>query len=240
MGALYRLRPAGAEIALAFAGMLLGVGVAIVVGMLGVLPSEGPLGRAVGFVSGPAITGIGALFYAWAAKQLPPPLVTDRAEPAGLVSVPMPVVQALGWALVGVAAALAGSYALGELMTVLGFPVEEQESIVAITTAGKKGEATVELVMLGLSAVILAPLAEEFLFRGLLFRRIFARVGPIVAYAVSAVAFAAIHGNLAGFVVYMWLGLVFAETLRRTGRLWAAVVVHMGNNAFALSLLLAE
>jgi membrane protease YdiL (CAAX protease family) len=91
--------------------------------------------------------------------------------------------------------------------------------------------------MLAVSAVVLAPLAEESLFRGLLFRRILERVGPWPAYVVSALAFAAIHGNLAGLVIYVWLGLVFAETLRRTGRLWTAIVVHMGNNAFALSLL---
>jgi membrane protease YdiL (CAAX protease family) len=78
---------------------------------------------------------------------------------------------------------------------------------------------------------------EEWLFRGLLFRRVSMRSGRALAYGISALAFAAIHDNPAGFVVYLWLGVVFAAVLERTGRLWAAVAVHMGNNAYVLAML---
>ena len=234
MGPLRRVRPALAEIALACAGMLLGLGITMILGVLGLFPKAGPLGGAIGFVMGPLVTATGAAFYAWAARQVD--LLTDaRAEsapPRGTLA------EALVWTAVGIAAALAGSYLLGELMTQLRFPVAEQEKILDITTAGRRGEATLELVTLTVSAVVLAPLAEEWLFRGLLFRRLLGRAGLPFAFLLSSFAFAAIHTNLAGFVVYAWLGLVFAETLRRTGRLWTAVAVHMGNNAFALALLL--
>jgi membrane protease YdiL (CAAX protease family) len=40
------------------------------------------------------------------------------------------------------------------------------------------------------------------------------------------------------FVIYVWLGLVFARAYARTGRLSAAVAVHLGNNAITLALLL--
>jgi membrane protease YdiL (CAAX protease family) len=51
----------------------------------------------------------------------------------------------------------------------------------------------------------------------------------------SALLFAAIHLNLQGFVVYAWLGLVFARVYVVTGRLGAAVAVHFGNNAITLA-----
>lgn len=234
--ALRRVRPALAEIALAFAGMLLGVGITMILGAVGLLPIHGPFEQSWGFVAGPAITGAGAAFYAWASRQLDVVSGTRAVSASARGG----LVEAIVWTAVGIAAALAGSYLLGELMTRLGFPVAEQEKIVAITTDGRRGEATIELWTLAVAAVVLAPLAEEWLFRGLLFRRLYARVGAPAAFAISAVAFAAIHSNLAGFVIYTWLGLVFAETLRRTGRLWTAVAVHMGNNAFALSLLVLD
>ncbi|MGB1015975.1 MAG: lysostaphin resistance A-like protein, partial [Nannocystaceae bacterium] len=85
--------------------------------------------------------------------------------------------------------------------------------------------------------VVLAPIAEEWLMRGLLFARI-RRANPVAAYAVTALAFAAIHGNPAGFVVYAWLAIVFAHAMARTGRLSAAIGVHALNNVITLSMLL--
>lgn len=246
MGATRRARPALAEIALACAGLLLGIAITVVLGALGLLPSGGPLGAAIGFVMGPLVTATGAVFYAWAARHLD--LVGGNewtARPDSRADAPEPwpaprgtAVEALVWTAVGIAAALAGSYLLGELMTHLRFPVTEQDRILEITSAARRGEATLQLVTLAVSAVVLAPMAEEWMFRGLLFRRLVPRAGLFAAFGVSSLAFAAIHWNPAGFVVYAWLGLVFAETLRRTNRLWTAIVVHMGNNAFALALLL--
>lgn len=245
MGALRRVRPALAEIALAFAGLLLGLGITLILGALGLFPSAGPFGRSIGFVAGPAITGIGAAFYAWASRAVDMQTgvhgwsglgeVADRR--AGSAGRRVGATEAVVWSAVGIAAALAGSYLLGEIMTALDFPVAEQAKIVSITESARRGEATFELWALAISAVVFAPLAEEALFRGLLFRRLYTRAGATAAFVLSSLCFAAIHSNLAGFVIYMWLGLVFAETLRRTGRLWTAVLVHMGNNAFALSLL---
>jgi hypothetical protein len=229
-----RVRPAVAEIALAFAGMALGFLILGILAELGVVPRGGLLGDALGFVVGPAVTAIGAAFYAWASHFVD--LATEERARAAPPRTGW--LEALVWTAAGIAAALAGSWVLGQLMTQLDFPVVEQERIVAITEAARRGEATIELWALATSAVVLAPLAEEWMFRGLLFRRVLVRAGVPMAFALSSLAFATIHLNLAGFVIYTWLGLVFAETLRRTGRLWTAIAVHMGNNAFALSLLL--
>ena len=87
---------------------------------------------------------------------------------------------------------------------------------------------------------MLAPITEEFLFRGMLFRRLKHGAGFAVAYGVTAVAFALIHYNPSGVLTYAWLALCFASVYARTGRLWTAVAVHSLNNAVTLVLLLAS
>jgi hypothetical protein len=92
-------------------------------------------------------------------------------------------------------------------------------------------------LVLVFAALVAAPIAEEWFYRGLLFRRIYAVGGQLTALVVSAFAFAVIHLNWSGLIIYFWLGLVFAATYRICGRLWCAMVVHAGNNAVALALL---
>jgi len=132
-------------------------------------------------------------------------------------------------------AAVIGSFALSALMDVVGFPVTEQAAVTAITDSGLGVRS--DLLLLMLAAVVLAPIAEEWLMRGLLFARV-RRTNTAVAYVVTAVAFAAIHGNPAGFVVYAWLAIVFAHAMARTGRLSAAISVHALNNVITLGMLL--
>jgi len=145
------------------------------------------------------------------------------------------------WGVTGVtiishtAVAVLGSFALSALMDMAGFPVTEQAAVTAITDSGLGIRS--DLLLLVLAAVVLAPIAEEWLMRGLLFARI-RRANPVAAYAVTALAFAAIHGNPAGFVVYAWLAIVFAHAMARTGRLSAAIGVHALNNVITLSMLL--
>ncbi len=139
--------------------------------------------------------------------------------------------------LLGIVIALAGSIALGLLVELLQGQVKEQQTVLEITQAARAEGLTTEAVLLAVSALVMAPIAEEWLFRRTLFLRVRARSGRLIAYCLSAAGFAAIHNNPAGFVVYLWLGLVFAAVLERTGRFWAAVGVHMGNNGYVLAML---
>jgi membrane protease YdiL (CAAX protease family) len=132
--------------------------------------------------------------------------------------------------------AVAGSWVLSVIMHLLGAPVAEQTLVLELTASGDLRRP--ELAILAFSALALAPLAEELFFRGQLLRRTWRRGGPRAAYLASALLFAAFHGNLQGFVVYTWLALVFASAYARTGRLSAAIAVHLGNNAVTLALLL--
>lgn len=229
-----RLWPAIAELGMAFAGLVLGY---VVVGLVLGAVEGGPL-----VLAGAAVmTAVAALFYGhmgprWSAAvedvgepdpSPPPPLVPRATTPGAVV----------GTVIVGIGLALGGSMVVGLVLEGLGVQVQEQARVLEIVEGARAHGPGPEALMLVLAAFVLAPLTEEWLFRHLLFRRVAARSGRALAFAVSAVAFAAIHDNPTGFVVYLWLGLVFAAVLERTGRLPAAVAVHMGNNGYVLAML---
>lgn len=138
-------------------------------------------------------------------------------------------------ALAGVMVALAGSAVLGFVQEQLfSTEIEEQEAIVELVARGQAWELT----LLAVSAVILAPLTEELLFRHMFFRRLLHRSGPTLAWILPALAFSLAHWNLVGVTIYVWLGLVFAYSYLLSGRLWVAMAVHAAHNAVALALLL--
>ena len=92
-----------------------------------------------------------------------------------------------------------------------------------------------------------APIAEEWFFRGVLMRGLvaaFGRVGARWATAlgvvVSAVVFAAAHGEPAQFAGLAVLGVVLALVAWRTRRLAASAVVHASFNSVALVALIAQ
>lgn len=227
-----RWRALSTELALAVFGMFAGIVVLSVLRGIGLWPSSSVQG--IGLVSGPAITGIAAATYWFGSRYA----VREAVAPTPLPR--LPVLHAIGVTLGCIALAIGGSIVLGELLELLGAPVAEQGSILEIVRAWHRDDDDGSIVLLGASACVLAPLAEESLFRGLLFARLRASNGRALAYGVSALGFAIIHANPAGLVIYGWLGLCFAFALERTGRLWPAVVVHMANNAFAFTALLLE
>lgn len=222
-----RVRGALTELSLVFAGLVLGIFVLMIVQGVGLF------GDVSEFIGGPLITAIAATFYAFAGRRVirePEPLARpdDSASTGRITSV----------TLLCIAAALGGSLLLGELLELVGVPVQEQPRIVEIVEAARSGEDRRTIVVLGVSAVVLAPIVEEWLFRGLLFRRLMAHAARPFAYTASALGFAAIHNNPAGFVIYFWLGLVFAVAIDRTNKLGASIAVHVANNTFAFALLL--
>jgi membrane protease YdiL (CAAX protease family) len=83
-------------------------------------------------------------------------------------------------------------------------------------------------------AVLIAPFAEEFLFRGLLYRALDREWGGWRAVLGSAAFFAAYHPLLSWAPVFL-VGAVNAVLFKKTGRLAPAVVVHMVYNAIVLA-----
>jgi membrane protease YdiL (CAAX protease family) len=82
-------------------------------------------------------------------------------------------------------------------------------------------------------AIAFAPFAEEYLFRGLLFRALDRTWGGWRALLGSAAFFAIYHNPFAWFPVGL-VGVATALVFKKTGRLAPAVVLHMVYNAVVI------
>lgn len=104
---------------------------------------------------------------------------------------------------------------------------EYQESMSRITE-GKS------LLMMVFWMGIIAPAAEEVVFRWLIYLRLrdYLRMGW--AIAISGLIFGIYHGNLLQFIYASILGMIFAYTLEMTGSLYSCVLLHMGANIWSL------
>lgn len=94
------------------------------------------------------------------------------------------------------------------------------------------GQAMVQLFGLG----ILVPLAEELIFRGLLYTRIRQRIPAGAAIFFSALLFALFHGNVIQMVFAFPLALVLAWLYERSGWFACPLAFHMGANLTAVVL----
>ena len=92
-------------------------------------------------------------------------------------------------------------------------------------------------VMTVLSAVVLAPLAEEIFFRGLVQSMLRRYTGqPWVAVVATSAAFAAIHFSTPQHMPALFaLSLVLGYNYERTGRLVSAISIHMLFNAISIT-----
>ena len=87
-----------------------------------------------------------------------------------------------------------------------------------------------------LSAGLIAPVAEEMFFRGLLqtmFRAVFKRSWP--AIVVAAALFALVHPAWSWPQILV-LGTCLGYTYERTGNLWASITMHASFNLFSIYL----
>lgn len=93
------------------------------------------------------------------------------------------------------------------------------------------GQGNLLLVLLGL--VILPPLVEETVFRGVLIERLAVRWRLLWAIVASALLFGALHADPVGAGVF---GVVATLLYLRTGSLWPAILIHLANNLLVLTL----
>jgi membrane protease YdiL (CAAX protease family) len=134
----------------------------------------------------------------------------------------------LGWGL---------QQASALLMTHLPhFKLEPQEQLpihvlrVSVSWGGR--------LAMGVTAVLLAPIAEEVLFRGILYPAIKQAGHPRLALWGTALLFAAVHTNLVTFLPLTFLALVLADLYERTNNLLAPIAAHLLFNALNFTTLL--
>ncbi|MGC9130786.1 MAG: CPBP family intramembrane glutamic endopeptidase [Pyrobaculum sp.] len=83
------------------------------------------------------------------------------------------------------------------------------------------------------SAVVLAPLVEETIFRAMLYTELEKRAGQLVGYVGNSLIFAAVHGAAALLPLYFAYGLVLTYAFKKGG-IAASMALHGLNNLVAL------
>jgi membrane protease YdiL (CAAX protease family) len=115
-----------------------------------------------------------------------------------------------------------------------GWRVEEQDAVTMFL-----GIKSIWLrVYLGFFAVVIAPVAEEFLFRGLLFSAAQKMGWRMLAWAGVSFLFALIHHNAPIFVSLFVFALALTWLYKETGGLLAPIAAHVLFNATNLGILL--
>ncbi|MEI9863783.1 MAG: CPBP family intramembrane glutamic endopeptidase [Limisphaerales bacterium] len=113
------------------------------------------------------------------------------------------------------------------IMEALNWRPENQDAVKLLAGA----ESAWTTVYLGLFAIVIAPVAEEFIFRGMLFPFV-KRLGfPKLAWFGVSFLFALIHTNIPTFVPLFLFALALTWLYERTDNLLAPITAHALFNA---------
>ena len=89
------------------------------------------------------------------------------------------------------------------------------------------------LLIIG-NGVVVAALAEEMLFRGIVQRSLEHMQDVASAIAISAILFSMLHFNIWWMLQITLLGLILGYITWRSGSIWPAVLVHGINNLLSI------
>jgi uncharacterized protein len=138
---------------------------------------------------------------------------------------------ALGWTL----AAYAAFWLVAIIVGIAVGEPDEQDIV-----ADLKNEDSL-LVLAGFAAMVclLAPLAEEFFFRGFLLRVLRERTNVVIAVAVTGVAFGLVHlpsGDWIGALVLSLFGMALCALFLLTSSLLPCIMLHAFHNSISFGI----
>jgi membrane protease YdiL (CAAX protease family) len=113
------------------------------------------------------------------------------------------------------------------------FPIkpEEQQAVQTLRLAS----SWIDRLVLGIATIVLAPVAEETLFRGIIYPAIKQAGFPKAALWVTSLLFAVIHiqnlGNLPTFLPLLLLAIILTFLYEKTHNLLAPIAAHSVFNA---------
>ncbi|MCA1569248.1 MAG: CPBP family intramembrane metalloprotease [Chloroflexi bacterium] len=136
----------------------------------------------------------------------------------------------LGWGVVAWFGATLASAGVVWVLERLGLDAQPQAAARAIQM--------VEPWLVILAVVILAPIAEEVFFRGVVFNAWLREGGRRWAFIGSSVLFAAIHISVVALLPIFLLGLALAWIYQRTGNLLAPITMHATTNGISVAVAL--
>ena len=131
------------------------------------------------------------------------------------------------------------SFAWSGLLTVL-----QQRGIIeefppqALIKLFTEGGDPIAIALLVVFAVVLAPMVEEIIFRGGIYRFLKSQVTPLPAQMISGAFFAVMHGNLMSFLPLVVVGILLARAYERSGNIMVPMCFHACFNGFSLLMLL--
>jgi uncharacterized protein len=154
---------------------------------------------------------------------------TPRAADFGLR--PVRFWQAAGWAALG----MFSFYLLVAIYSVVVHPDAEQ------TVAQDLGadQGTFGMIAAGFMVICVAPIAEEFFFRGFFYRALRSRWSVLAAAGIDGLLFGVIHYDFTGADALLILpplailGFIFCLVYERTGSIYPTIAMHAFNNAIA-------
>ena len=87
--------------------------------------------------------------------------------------------------------------------------------------------------------VIMAPIVEELIFRGLLMGRVF-NPDSIVGLILSSLLFGLVHmpNSIGVWIIYAGMGFTLGTVYRKFQKLEYCIMAHMINNSIAVSMML--
>lgn len=145
-------------------------------------------------------------------------------DPAGAL------LAGFGWGIPAWVGATLASAGVVWLLESIGFDAEPQ--------AAEQAIALVDPWLVVVAVVILAPIAEEIFFRGVVFNAWLREGGRRWAFLGSSALFALIHISVVALVPIFLLGLALAWVYQRTGNLLAPIAMHATVNAISVALAL--
>lgn len=166
----------------------------------------------------------------WLAVVIAVPLLAARHLRAGQLGLRASRPRRFAVAL---ATALAAFYAFSAVYSWAAGLTEESNTLLRDTGIGESVGGDLGYVLL---FAVLAPVAEELLFRGLLFATLATKLGAWPAAIASGAFFGAIHlgnGQDAFIPVLIALGVILALAYHYSGTLYVPIAAHAVNNALA-------
>lgn len=98
------------------------------------------------------------------------------------------------------------------------------------------GDSPIALTLLALLAIVLAPIAEEIIFRGCIYRFLKSKMPTTMAMLVSGAFFASVHANLLALAPLMLVGFLLAYVYEKERNILVPICFHAFFNLLTLSM----
>ncbi len=129
------------------------------------------------------------------------------------------------------------SMGINVLLDRYGYPPQQQAIFDWLTDPTRPMGVRLGLIAF---AIVLAPIVEEFLFRGVLLGSFVQKRGWATGIWLPALYFAVVHLDLAAFVPLFVLGIAFSLAYAATGSLVTPIVMHALFNFTSLIIYLSQ